>query len=358
MDKKVLEKLFEGVDKKFLSEEAKSKVSQMIDDLVETRVKAKTLELEEKVKTLESKESIIKEKEKIVVEEAKKLAAKLGREFIAREKVMLEEVALYKKQTEKVVEKIVLESCSDYKNQVEKIALEEAQNLQTALEEVLIEQAVEAKKLQEAELAKEVSVFRESLVNKVSEFMEAELTKNIPQDIMESAAENAALKPLVEGMINTFGKNYIQLDSTSMEVIKEAKAELNKLSEAYNVKVKESVKLSAQVRELEKKMKLESLTRGMTSSQKDKVCKILEGYNVNEIDEKFSQIRDIVIAESVRTPSRISKTELKENHKLKTAQNGVVQKQLDRISGQSLNESVDPEVAEWQKTLQKQLKNG
>lgn len=358
MDKKVLEKLFEGFGKDVITPETKTQISSMIDDLVETRVKAKTIELEEQVKKLQEKENLLKEKEKIVVEEAKNLAKKLGREFVAREKVMFEEINNYKRQTQSVVEKIVLESCSEYKDQVEKIALEEAKNLQTAMEDILVEQAVEAKKLQEAELAKEVSVFRESLVNKVSEFMEAELTKNIPQDIMESAAENAALRPLVEGMVKTFGKNYIQLDSTSMDVIKEAKAEINKLSEAYNVKVKESVKLSAQVRELEKKLKLESLTKGMTSSQKTKVFKILEGYNVNEIDEKFNQVRDIIINESVKTPSRVSKEDLKENNKFVPAKNSVVQKQLDRISGQVMNEGVDPEVASWRNTLKQQLKNG
>lgn len=358
MDKKVLEKLFEGFGQDIITDESKSKISSMIDELVETRVKAKTLELEQKVQSLQEKDEILKQKEKIVVEEAKNLAKKLGKEFITRERVMFEEIKNYKKQTEKVVEKIVLESCTEYKDQVEKIALEETQNLAQAMEDILVEQAGESKKMQEAELAKEVGVFRESLVNKVSEFMEAELTKNIPQDIMESAAENAAIKPLVEGMINTFGKNYIQLDSTSMGVIKEAKAEINKLSEAYNVKVKEAVKLTAQVRELEKNMKLESLTRGMTSSQKAKVHKILEGYNVNEIEDKFNQVKDIIINESVRSPSRVSKTELKESNKLKHAENGVVQKQLDRISGQVMNENVDPEVAQWRTTLKKQLKNG
>jgi hypothetical protein len=249
MDKKVIQKLFEGMDPAILTDETKAQVSQMIDDLVETRAKAKTAELEEKVAALEARESVLAAKEEILAEEAENFAKKMAGDFTAREQIMFEELDNYKS----LAEEIVLESCEDYRNQVENMVVMEAENYRNHLEQILVSEAGEFKKEQDAALAEEVGRFKEDLVEKVSEYMEGELTKAIPEEIMEAAAENAALKPLVEGMVQTFGKNYIQLDSTSMNVVKEAKAEINKLSEAVNVKSKEAVRLSAKVRELSRK---------------------------------------------------------------------------------------------------------
>ena len=353
MDTGVIQSIFDGFGQNILTDESKQKISEMIDSLVETRVNAKTLELTEKVKELEESESVLKEKEKILVEEAKNFARKLGNEFVERENVMFEEIENYRKQAEE----IIIETCIEYRDKIEEISLEEAENCRLALENIVESEAGNYKKEQDAALAKEVKEFRESLVNKISEYMETELTKSIPQDIMEAAVENAAMRPLVEGMIATFGKNHIKLDSTSMDVIKEAKAEINKLTEAYNVKIKDNLKLSAKVRELEKTMKLESLTRGMTTPQKSKVFKLLESCSVDEIDNKFEQIKDIIITESVRSPTRVSKQSLKEGANKPVARTESVQRQLERINEETRH-SDNPEMAQWSKTLKKQLKTG
>lgn len=357
MDSKIIQKLFEGLDKNILTDETKDQVSSMIEELVNTRVAAKTTEFEEKLKAFESREKLLVAKEKILAEEAENFAKKIAKDFRDREQIMFEELDNYKA----LAEQIVLESCDEYRKAIEEIVIEEAENSRKHMESILVSEAGEFKKQQDTALAEEVNRFKDDLVEKISEFMESELTKAIPEDIMEAAAENAALKPLVEGMINTFGKNYIQLDSTSMDVIKEAKAEINKLNEAYNVKAKETVRLSAKVRELEKTLKLESLTKGMTASQKEKTFKLLEGYNVDEVENKFNQIKDIIITESVRQPQRVSKTELNEGSKpqLKTVNSESVRKQIDRIQNpKTILESTNPEMAAWKETLSRQLKQG
>jgi hypothetical protein len=65
-------------------------------------------------------------------------------------------------------------------------------------------------------------------------------------------------------------------------------------------KAKAEVKLKKEKRDVEKLMKLNSLTEGLTKAQKEKAVKLLEGVELEELDSRFVKIRDIII-ESTNT---------------------------------------------------------
>jgi len=375
VDNKIIEELFESFDAKLVSEELKDSVRGMIDSLVETRVKALTADLEEKENAFLSeaeklkaeyaeKESKLLEqieaKEKILEEEANAFAEKVAKTLTEKEAIMVDESENYRKH----VEQIVNEEGGLFKETLEKIVTEEAEEYRKYIEKIALEEAVSFKAMQESALAKEVGEFKASMVESISEFLESELEKNIPAEIMEAEVKLAAYEPLIENMIGVFSDNYIKLDSTSYGVIKEARKENQELSESVNAKVKETVRLQNQVKELEKSIKIKELTEGMTQVQKETASKLMESCsNASDVEKEFKKVKDIIIESSVKTEQakpKVQKAAPKASKPEQTKKplSETAKRKIDSIKNNTLNESVDPEMAEYKSRLDRQLRNG
>jgi hypothetical protein len=138
------------------------------------------------------------------------------------------------------------------------------------------------------------------MVDKVSDYLETELQKAIPAEIMESAAKLAVLEPLVQGVMESFSKNFVKLDTTHFKLIKEAKEEIANLEKQLQEKAKAEVVLKKEIREVNRNVKVKSLLEGLTQAQKEKAVKLLEGIEVEELEGRFAKIRDIVIESDVK----------------------------------------------------------
>lgn len=371
MDAKVLTKIFEsmGISEKLQSTEIQGQVSAILEEIVKNRVEALTLEMAQKESALLEKAELaakdLKDKEDILTEEAKQFALSLQEEMAQKEAIMLEEINTYKSEVESVlaeeakmfreeVEKAVLEEAVEHRTSIESILLEEVENYKKFLEGVVLEEASSYISEQEQHLAKEVGTFKESMVKKVGEYFESELPKRIPKNIMEAAVKQAALAPLVEGIIDTFGKNYVKLDTQNYDIIKESKAEIEKLSESVNAKLKDIVNLQAKNAILEKKAKITELVEGMTVAAKGKAVALLESCStVEEVTNKFNQIKDIVITESVAA----KKVEVKATEKPAVVLSESAKKKIESIKAPA-DKNKDPEMAQWESKLKNQLITG
>lgn len=370
MDIKVLDKIFEsiGLTDKLKSPEIQEQVSAILEEIVKNRVEALTLESSEKEKSLldkaEAAASDLKSKEDILAEEAKQYALSLQEEMAAKEAIMLEEINSFKNEIEAVLaeeakifrEEIAqadLEEAVEHRTAVEGILLEEVENYKKFLEGVVLEESASYISEQEQHLAKEVGTFKESMVKKVGEYFEAELPKRIPKNIMEAAVKLSAYEPLIEGIVGTFSKNYVKLDSQNYDIIKESKAEIEKLSESLNAKIKDSVNLQAKNAILEKKAKITELVEGMTVTAKVKAVALLESCStIDEVTNKFNQIKDIVITENVAS----KKTEVK-TEKPSVVLSESAKKKIASISTPE-DKNKDPEMAQWVNKLKQQLITG
>lgn len=377
MDKKILDKLFEnlGITEKLQSDDVKAHTEALINELVEARAKALSEEGKANEATLlEAAQDLKKqfeEKEAILKTEAQNFAKELAEAMAAKEAIMMEEIDAYRNEVEQTIreeasayrealEKVVAEEASAYKANLEQIVTEEAANYKQVLEAVVLEEAGNHASMQEQTLQSEVGTFKEEMVEKVSAFLEAELKTSIPENIMESANKLAAYEPLVEGIVATFGKNFIKLDDASYKLVKEAKAENEKLSESVNAKTKDIVHLTAEVQELKKKAKLFELTEGMTVAQRKKVQKVLESYKAEEMDEKFAAVKDIILTESVaRTPKAdVPPTKAVEQKPVVLSENA--QKKVEKLKAEILTEGVaestNPDISKWASALNRQIR--
>lgn len=370
----VIKELFEGFDASLVSDDLKEKVKGMVDALVDSRVKAQTTELAEKeayfleqIETLkkEHEESVAKTiaecdaKQKILEEEAQNFADKVAKTLAEKEAIMVEESENYRKHAES----IVAQEAQSYRDLLEGIVVEECGTYREYIEDIALQEAVAYKKQQEEALAQEVGEFKSGMVDSISQFLEAELEKNIPAEIMEASVKLSAYEPLVEKMIGVFGESYIKLDTTSYDVISEARKENEELSESVNAKAKENVRLQTQVNDLKKTLKIGELTEGMTEMQKAKASKLLESCSTaKDVEGEFKKVQDLIIESSVKDEKKevvkeSKKTEAKPAKKQPLSE--TAQKKIEKIKNtSSMNESVDPEMAEYQKRLSRQLRNG
>lgn len=317
MSKEIAAEIFKGIDEKLISEDVKSKVIDMINKVVDTRSEAKSVDavakatqLEEENKRLKTEMDTLKqdiaEKEAFLKEAAADFGKQLAQDFKEKEAVLFESVKEYQEESTKVLRETAIE----YKAMIEREALGAAEDYKSFIEQEVLSEAAEFKKMRQTADAETLEKFKTDLLEKADEYIKAELKKNIPEQIMEAAAKAAALEPLVEGMVSVIEKHGISVDKTGFETLKAAKQENQKLSEAFNAKVTDNVKLEARVKELEKTVKLGQLTEGMTQAQKSKAVRLLESASVEELEGKFKLVKDIIITESVK-PKVVSTKETK-----------------------------------------------
>lgn len=145
------------------------------------------------------------------------------------------------------------------------------------------------------EVKKEVEEYKESLVEKISAYLDSELEKLIPEEAIDAVAKLEIYEPLVEGFKNTIAKYGMEIDSEGHELLKEAKEEIENLRDAYDVATKKNVELVSEMDKINATVTLMEKCDGLTEDQKRKMVVIFKGKSEDEINERFDEVRDMVV---------------------------------------------------------------
>jgi hypothetical protein len=355
--------LFKGIDQKLISEEVKAKVVEMIGKTVDARVDAKTNDVQARNKVLAEENAKlvaemaqlkkdVEEKEAFLKEAAYDLGRNMSAEYAEKEAILFETVKEYQEVTSEVLK----ETAADYRAMLESETLATAEEYKTFIESTAQEAATEFKKMRQEADAQTLTKFKTDLLEKADQYIQGQLKEVIPQNIMEAAAKAAALEPLVEGMVHVIEKHGISVDKTGFESLKVAKQENAKLSESFNAKVQETVKLGARVKELEKQVKLTQLTEGMTQAQKSKAVKLLESSSVDELETKFKAIKDIIIEQSVK-PKQVSVKDVKQTQATELVAKRQVDRIVENITKKPAESQASSEMAQWTSNLDRMIRN-
>jgi hypothetical protein len=256
MSKIDLSKIF-GDQVSELSEEQVTQICGRIEDIVESRVKAK-IDLQTEIAEAEAKEKY---------------------------------------------DSLLKESTEDYTSTIsdmEEALLEKASSYQETIVEKAESFVVEFVEQKE----KEIEEFQEGLVDKLDKYLELELEKNIPQEFHEAAAKVAVMEPIVQDVMESFKKNYIKCDTESFGLLKEAHSEITDLRAQLSEATKEQMEINHKFKEAERSMKISKVCEGLSTAQMEKAQKLLEGVDVDQIDAKYEMIRDIVLEDVQATSDK------------------------------------------------------
>ena len=139
--------------------------------------------------------------------------------------------------------------------------------------------------------------YKESLTEKISSYLESELQNLIPENLVEAQAKVEAYEPIVEKVKSVFKGYGVEVDSEAHAVLKEAKEEILGLQKSYDSIVDEKLKLEEKTAELLAKYVLKEKCDGLTETQTAKINVIFKGSKVEEIEEKFESVVDLIISE-------------------------------------------------------------
>lgn len=147
------------------------------------------------------------------------------------------------------------------------------------------------------DVKKEIEAHKEALVEKVSGYLESELQNLVPENLVEAQAKVEAYEPIVEKVKGVFKGYGVEIDSEAHSVLKEAKEEILGLQKSYDTIVADKLKLEEKTAALLAKYVLKEKCDGLTEAQTAKINVIFKGSDVEEIEEKFESVADLIISE-------------------------------------------------------------
>jgi uncharacterized coiled-coil DUF342 family protein len=166
--------------------------------------------------------------------------------------------------------------------------------------EALHEQLEALKEDTLAEVQKEVEAYKEQLVEKISAYLDVELEKMIPDEVVEAIAKLEIYEPIVEGFKETMGRYGIEVDSEGHELLKEAKNEIEKLRDAFDEATEKAIDLTNEMEKINATVTLMEKCNGLTEDQKKKMVVIFKGKSTDEINERFDEVRDMIIESTTK----------------------------------------------------------
>lgn len=132
--------------------------------------------------------------------------------------------------------------------------------------------------------------FSTNLVNRLSKFMDVYLEKAIPQQQLEEAVSNTTARQQLEQIRKVISFDPKSLNEDVKSLISQGKDKINKLNDQLNESYKESLELRDQVSKLQSSLVLEKKTKGMPSSKKDYIAKLLSDKSPQYIEENFKYV--------------------------------------------------------------------
>lgn len=154
--------------------------------------------------------------------------------------------------------------------------------------------------------------FSNKLVDELSNYLDLYIEKNLPQNQLEEAVNNTHARKQLETI-----KSMLQIDPEAINenikgVLSEGKNQIDALQNKLNESYKDNQILAEELQKIKSSLVLEHKTRGMNSSKREYLVKILSDKTPSYIEENFNYVvemfekenqdeRSILVNEAKRT---------------------------------------------------------
>lgn len=294
--------------------------------------------------------------EGISSDEAKLISEKIESVVDARVESKLElEKELVEAEVKEKYDSILAEKTESFEKQVQELeesTVAKCEEFRTKLTEETQKQIEELKE----QKAEEMETFTESIITKLDEYLDLEISKAIPEDQVENSAKVAVLEPIVKGFKDVFNENYMRFDEEQFGLLKESREEILKLRTELAESVKSQMEQNKELKSFERDVKISKVCEGLTEPQCERAKKLLEGVDASEVESRFKMIRDLIIAEEVEdTEEEVTSTIVEsvdgetEEVELPSEDAKVVTEDVDAdedLETEVVTESVDPKQQE------------
>jgi hypothetical protein len=139
-------------------------------------------------------------------------------------------------------------------------------------------------------LNEKADAFSNKLIDEVSNFLDITLEKLVPTQQLEEAVSNVYARKQLDAIRNLVGIDPEHINTSIKGAITEGKSKIDELNEKLNESYKENETLLEKVKSVEAKAILEEKTKGMASSKKDFIFKLLSDKDSSYISENFNYV--------------------------------------------------------------------
>ena len=193
-------------------------------------------------------------------------------------------------------------------------------------------------------LNEKASEFSEKVINELSNYLDLYLDKVVPQTQLDEAVANTYARKKLNAIREMVGLDKEFIDGSIKSSINEGKQKIDELNQKLNEAYKENEMLSEKIKLVETHSVLEEKTKGMPSTKKDFIIKLLNDKDSSYVQENFNYV-----VEMFERGEEEASTELAEEAKQKAVSRDakVLPSKVVTESLAQSNEEVSPLVSEY-----------
>jgi hypothetical protein len=139
-------------------------------------------------------------------------------------------------------------------------------------------------------LNEKASDFSNKMIDEVSNFIDMTLAKALPKTQLQEAVANTYARTQLDKIRQIVGIDKELINSSVKHTIAEGKNAIDELNTKLNESYKDNEALLEKLKSVESTILLEQKTKGMSSSKKDFIVKLLNDKNGSYIEENFNYV--------------------------------------------------------------------
>jgi hypothetical protein len=198
----------------------------------------------------------------------------------------------------KKLQKLLEAIDTDHTTKLEKVV--------TAINENHTEKLANITKYFRNALNEKADAFSNKLIDEVSNFLDISLEKLMPTEQLTEAVTNVYARKQLDAIRNLVGIDPEHINTSIKGAITEGKSKIDELNEKLNESYKENDALLEKVKIAESKAILEEKTKGMASSKKDFIFKLLSDKDGSYISENFNYVVEMFERSEENTASELA----------------------------------------------------
>jgi hypothetical protein len=195
------------------------------------------------------------------------------------------------------VEKVLSEQDNEHAAKLEKlleaIDADHSNKLTKVVHAINEDHALKLKKLSNhyrRALNEKASDFSNKMIDEVSNFIDMTLSKALPKTQLQEAVANTYARTQLDKIRQIVGIDKELINSSVKSTIAEGKSAVDILNRKLNESYKDNEALLEKLKSVESTILLEQKTKGMSSTKKDFIVKLLNDKNGSYIEENFNYV--------------------------------------------------------------------
>ena len=197
------------------------------------------------------------------------------------EKALVEQDEEHSIKLEKLLEAIDADHTSKLEKVVEALDNTHAEKLRTVVEKF------------RTEIDQDAKVFKESLVDNISNYLDLYVEKMIPEQDIKQAVQNKHAVSILESLRKSLSIDKVMANESVREAVIDGKRQIDEASKRLEQLEQENKILKESTQVTQAKLVLEKLSEGLPASKKRHIYKVLQDKSAEFINENFQYTLDM-----------------------------------------------------------------